>query len=95
MATTFHGKDEGLWKEVNITRIYTPTTCFRVSIDKAKAQIQTWNTRAKQMIFCTNVDPSTTKEGTFYSDLCRRFPTTSSKGKNTSTSCMYMIVIPS
>ena len=31
-------------------------------------------------VFCTTVDPSTTKEGGIYSDLCGRFPTTSSRG---------------
>ena len=32
------------------------------------------------VFFCTTMDPSKTKEGKFYSDLCRRFPTTSNKG---------------
>ena len=32
------------------------------------------------VVFCTTVDPSITKEGKFYSDICRRFPTTSSRG---------------
>ena len=31
-------------------------------------------------VFCTTLDPSTTKEGKIYSDLCRRFPTTSGRG---------------
>ena len=33
------------------------------------------------LVYCTTVDPSTTKEGKIYSDICRRFPTTSSRGK--------------
>ena len=32
------------------------------------------------MYFCATVEPSTTKEGNIYSDLCRRLPTTSSTG---------------
>ena len=32
------------------------------------------------VVYCTTVEPSTTKEGKIYSDLCRRFPTTSSRG---------------
>ena len=31
------------------------------------------------VVFCTMADPSSTKEGVFYSDLCRRFPITSSR----------------
>ena len=31
------------------------------------------------VVFCTTVDSSTTNEGRIYSDLCRRFPKTSSK----------------
>ena len=33
------------------------------------------------VLFCTTVDPSTYKKGKIYSDLCGRFPTTSSRGK--------------
>ena len=32
------------------------------------------------VVYCTTVEPSTTKEGKIYSDICRRFPTTSSRG---------------
>ena len=32
------------------------------------------------VVFCTAVDPSATKEGKFYSDLCGRFQITSNKG---------------
>ena len=32
------------------------------------------------VLYCTTVKPSTTKEGKIYSDLCGRFPTTSSRG---------------
>ena len=32
------------------------------------------------VVYCTTVDPNTTKEGKIYSDLCGRFPTTSSRG---------------
>ena len=32
------------------------------------------------VVYFTTVEPSTTKEGNIYSDLCRRFPTTSSRG---------------
>ena len=32
------------------------------------------------VVICTTVDHSTNKEGKFYSDLCGRFPTTSSRG---------------
>ena len=32
------------------------------------------------LVFDTIVDPSTTKEGKFYSNLCGRFPITSSRG---------------
>ena len=32
------------------------------------------------VVYCTTVDPSTTKEGKIYSDLCRSFPTTSIRG---------------
>ena len=32
------------------------------------------------VLFCTTVDSSTTKEGKIYSYLCGRFPTTSSWG---------------
>ena len=32
------------------------------------------------VVFCTTIDPSTTKEGGIYSDLCGRLPTTSSRG---------------
>ena len=32
------------------------------------------------VVYFTTVEPSTTKEGKIYSDLCRRFPTTSSRG---------------
>ena len=34
----------------------------------------------KYVVFCTTVDPGTTKEGTFFSDICERFPTTPSRG---------------
>ena len=37
------------------------------------------NTRTN-VVYCTTVDPSTTKKGKIYSDLCRHFPTTSSRG---------------
>ena len=33
------------------------------------------------VVYCTTVEPSTTKEGKIYSDLCRRFTTTSISGK--------------
>ena len=32
------------------------------------------------VVFCTTVNPSTTKEGKLYSDLCGCSPTTSSRG---------------
>ena len=32
------------------------------------------------VVYCTTVDPSITKEGKIYSDICGRFPTTSSRG---------------
>ena len=32
------------------------------------------------VMFCTTLGPITTKEGKNYSDICRRFPTTSSRG---------------
>ena len=32
------------------------------------------------VVFCTTVDPSTTKEGKIYSDPCGRLPNTSSRG---------------
>ena len=32
------------------------------------------------VLYFTTVDPITTKEGKIYSDLCRRFPTISSRG---------------
>ena len=32
------------------------------------------------VLFCTILDPSTTKEGKIYSDWCGRFPTASSRG---------------
>ena len=35
----------------------------------------------KNVVYCTIVDPSTTKEGKIYLDLCRSLPTTSSRGK--------------
>ena len=31
------------------------------------------------IVYCTTVEPKTTKEGKIYSDLCGRFPTTSSR----------------
>ena len=31
-------------------------------------------------MFCTIVEPGTTNEGKFYSDICRRFPTTLIRG---------------
>ena len=34
----------------------------------------------KNVLYCTTVDPSTTKEGNIYSDICGSFPTTSSRG---------------
>ena len=34
----------------------------------------------KNVFFFTTIDPSTKNEGNVYSDLCRRFPTTSSRG---------------
>ena len=30
------------------------------------------------IVFCATIDPSTTKEGDIYSDICRKFHTTSS-----------------
>ena len=33
------------------------------------------------VVYCTTVEPNTTKEVKIYSDLCGRFPTTSSRGK--------------
>ena len=36
------------------------------------------------IVYCTTVDPSSTKEGKIYSDLCGLFPTTSRRGGNTS-----------
>ena len=47
---------------------------------KKNLLIQTWKARDKNVMFCTTVDPSTTKEGKIYSDLCGRFPTISSRG---------------
>ena len=47
------------------------------------------------VVYCTTVDPSTTKEGKIYSYLCGRFPTTSGREKNTYMQCMCMTVIPS
>ena len=32
------------------------------------------------VVYCTTVEPTTTKEGKIYSDICRRFPTTSIRG---------------
>ena len=32
------------------------------------------------VVYCTTVDPSTTKEGNIYLDLCGRFPTASRRG---------------
>ena len=32
------------------------------------------------VVFCTTVDPSTTKETKIYLDICGRFPTTSRRG---------------
>ena len=32
------------------------------------------------LVYCTTVEPSTTKEGKIYSYICRRLPTTSSMG---------------
>ena len=32
------------------------------------------------LLYCTTVDPITTKEVRIYSDICGRFPTTSSRG---------------
>ena len=36
--------------------------------------------RKTNVVFCTTVDPSTTKEGNVYSDLCGWLPTTSIRG---------------
>ena len=36
--------------------------------------------KIKNTVFYTTLDPSTTKEGNIYSDLCGWFPTTSSRG---------------
>ena len=36
--------------------------------------------RITNIILCTTVDPNTTKEGKSYSDICGRFPITSSRG---------------
>ena len=44
------------------------------------------------VVFCTTLDPITNIEGSIYSYLCRQLPTTSSRGKNKYTSCMYMTV---
>ena len=33
----------------------------------------------KYVVFCTTVEPSTTKEGKIYSNICGRFPITSTK----------------
>ena len=41
------------------------------------------------VVYCTTVDPNTTKEGKIYSDLCGRFPTTSS-GNNKYIYVMYV-----
>ena len=41
------------------------------------------------VVFFTTVEPSTTKEGNIYSDLCGRFPITSSRG-NKYIYVMYM-----
>ena len=41
------------------------------------------------VLYCTNVDPRTNKEGKIYSDLCGRFPTTSSRG-NKNIYVMYV-----
>ena len=36
--------------------------------------------KIKNVVFCTTVEPSTTKEGKIYSDLCGQLPTTASRG---------------
>ena len=36
------------------------------------------------VVYCTTVEPSTTKEGKIYSDICGHFATTSSREKKTS-----------
>ena len=41
------------------------------------------------VVYFTNVNPSTTKEGKIYSYICGRFPTTSSRG-NKHIYVMYM-----
>ena len=46
------------------------------------------NSKTNVVIFIT-VDPSTTKEGKFYSDLCGLFPTTSSRGNK----CIYIMYV--
>ena len=38
----------------------------------------------RNVLYCTTEEPGTNKEGNIYSDLCKRFPTTSIRGKNTS-----------
>ena len=41
------------------------------------------------LLFCTTEDPSTNKEGKIYSDICRRFPTTSTRGDK----CTYVMYL--
>ena len=44
--------------------------------------------KIKNVVFFTTVDPSTTKEGKSYSDICGRFPTTSIREKNICNVCV-------
>ena len=46
---------------------------------KEKLLIQTCNTRFKNVVFFTTVDPIPTKDGSFYSYICGHLPTTSSR----------------
>ena len=44
----------------------------------------------KNVVYCTTVEPITTKEGKIFSYLCGNFPTTSSKGnKYIHIMCVY------
>ena len=51
--------------------------------------------RKTNVAFCTTVDPITTKEGEFTQIYVDYYPSHQLEGINTSTSCMYMIVMSS
>ena len=68
-------------KSRKTTMVHFHTRIQWIQLTKEKPpDIDLEDKSTNNLVYCTTVEASTTKEGKIYSDLCGRFPTTSSMG---------------